>query len=80
MLYIVIQYANVKNPSRCFVRFFKLYLSRCQCTAPADVFYLDKRKTEVWYSNKATGYTVGREILDSLIFCILNLRMDLIFV
>ena len=39
--------------------FFKLYLSRCPGTAPADVFYLrplDKPKTEVWYSNQAIGH------------------------
>ena len=56
---VVVYYANVENPSRCFVRLFKLYLSRCPCTAPADAFYLrplDKPKTEVWYSNQAIGH------------------------
>ena len=39
--------------------FFKLYLSRCPGTAPADVFYLrplDKPKTEAWYFNQAIGH------------------------
>ena len=49
----------MENPSQCFVQLFKLYLSRCPCTAPADVFYLrplDKPKTEAWYSNQAIGH------------------------
>ena len=42
---IVIQYENSENPSRCFVRLFKLYLSKCPQNRPSNAFYLKPLKT-----------------------------------
>ena len=37
---VVLHHANIQNPSRCFVRLFKLYQSHCPSNRPAEAFYL----------------------------------------
>lgn len=55
---VVQHHANINNPSRCFVRLFKLYLSLCPPESPANAFYLAplKKPTEnCWYSVSPVG-------------------------
>lgn len=55
---VVLHHANNENPSRCFVRLFKMYLSLCPVEAPANAFYLTplkKPKEDCWYSISPVG-------------------------
>jgi len=36
---VVRHHANIQNPTRCFVRLYKLYMSLCPSDRPHDVFY-----------------------------------------
>ena len=56
---VVIHHENTDDPSRCFVRLFKLYRSKCPTTQPKDAFYLQplKKPTEnCWYSPRPIGH------------------------
>ena len=58
-LNIVIHHENPEDPSRCFVRLFKLYQSKCPHSQPKDAFYLQplKKLTEnCWYSPRPIGH------------------------
>ena len=52
-------YANVENPDRCFIRLFKLYLSRCPSDTPKNALYLKpltKPTQACWYSKQPLGH------------------------
>ena len=56
---VVIQHENLDNPDRCFVRLFRLYLSKCPDSRPKDAFYLRplaKPKGNCWYAPHAIGH------------------------
>ena len=56
---VVVHHENTEDPSRCFVRLFKLYQSKCPSTRPKDAFYLQplKKPTEnCWYSPRPIGH------------------------
>lgn len=57
----VYQYANEENPSRCFVRLYKLYNSKCPPNRPANAFYLTplvKPRSDCWYSRAPLGHNM----------------------
>ena len=54
-------FANVKNPSRCFVRMFQKYMSLRPSNAPKDVFYLKplvSPQEHCWYSARPVGHNL----------------------
>ena len=56
---VVVHHENTEDPSRCFVRLFKLYRSKCPSTQPKDAFYLQplKKPTEnCWFSPRPIGH------------------------
>ncbi len=55
---VVRHHSNIENPNRCFVRLFKLYLSRCPKEPPKDAFYLKpltNPTSSCWYSIQPIG-------------------------
>ena len=55
----MVHYATSNNPSRCFVRLFKLYQSKCPPNRPASAFYLKPLKNsagEYWYAAQPIGH------------------------
>lgn len=66
----VYQYANLENPSRCFVRIYKLYNSKCPTDRPKNAFYLTplgRPKESVWYSRTPLGHNVlGKIVTDMM--------------
>ena len=58
---VVIHHANLDNPSRCFVTFYKAYMAHRPKTVEHNAFYLTpirNPKSEVWYSTCPVGHTV----------------------
>ena len=56
---VVTQYENAENPTRCFVRLFSLYQSKCPTSRPKDSFYLRPLKNPTdhcWYAPRAIGH------------------------
>ena len=56
---VVVHHENTEDPSRCFVRLFKLYQSKCSSTQPKDAFHLQplKKPTEnCWFSPRPIGH------------------------
>ena len=54
----VVHYVN-SDPSRCFVRLYKLYCSKCPQDGPENTFYLTPRSKptdECWYSREPVGH------------------------
>ena len=54
----VVHYANASNHTRCFVRLYKLYLSKCPLDRPNNDFYqtpLCRPKGDIWYSKVPIG-------------------------
>ena len=52
-------FANVNNPDRCFVKFFKKYISLCPKKCPPNAFYLKPLavpKDDCWFSSVAVGH------------------------
>ena len=58
---VVRHHDNPCDPSRCFVRLYKLYMSLCPADAPDHTFYLkpldpSKQSNTCWYSKRALGH------------------------
>ena len=56
---IGVQHENLENPTRCFVRLFRLYQSKCPPSRPKDAFYLKPLKNpteQCWYTSRAIGH------------------------
>ena len=56
---VVVQHENTANPSRSFVRLYKLYISKCPPKRPKDAFYLQPLRNpsrETWYSGRPLGH------------------------
>ena len=53
-------FANVANPSRCFVRLFKLYMSKLHPDSPKTAFYFKPLQkwspTGTWFSKQPLGH------------------------
>ena len=53
-------YANLENPSRCFVRLFTLYKSRCPSNPKRNAFYLQPLRKPTkqccWFSREPLGH------------------------
>ena len=55
---VITHYANLEDPSRCFVRIFKMYNSLCPPDRPHDAFYvspLKQPKQDCWFSCVPVG-------------------------
>ena len=55
---VVKHHANTDDPSRCFVRLFKRYISLCPPDSPPGSFYLNplrKPRNSCWYSTTPVG-------------------------
>jgi len=58
---VVQHHANTENPSRCFVRLFKLYKSLCPPEPKRNAFYLKplkKTSRDRWFSADPVGHNV----------------------
>ena len=56
---VVTLYENSQNPTRCFVRLFRLYQSKCPSSRPKDSLYLRPLKNPTahcWYAPRAIGH------------------------
>ena len=58
---VVVHYETANNPSRCFVRLYKLYQSTCKCPPnhPASAFYLKPLKNPTgayWFAAQPIGH------------------------
>lgn len=66
----ICQYANLDNPSRCFIRLYKLYNSKCPKDRPAKAFYLTplaKYREDVWFSKTPLGHNMlGKVVSDMM--------------
>ena len=54
-----VHHVNTNEPSRCFVRLYKLYLSKCLQNRPANTFYLqplENPTNDCWFSAVPIGY------------------------
>ena len=45
-------YANIEDPSRCFIRLYKYYMSLRPENAPDEAFYLQPERTCKWTTNQ----------------------------
>ena len=58
---VVIHHANVNDPSRCFVTFYKVYMTHRPKEVQHNAFYVTpiwNLKSEVWYSKCPVGYHI----------------------
>ena len=56
---VVVHHANIDNPTRYFVRLFKLYNSLCPVNRPSHCFYLaplKKPTANCWFSHTPLGH------------------------
>ena len=63
---IVIHHADVENPSRCFVRLFKLY-DHYPSDRPNNAFYLtplSKPKEQCWFSRTPLGHNKLKNVMN----------------
>ena len=62
-------HANLTDPSRCFVRLFSLYKSRCPPNPKSNSFYLQclKKPTDtVWFSREPLGHNALSNVVSSM--------------
>ena len=73
---VVPHYENKKNPSRCFIRLYELYVSKCPPNPLGRSFFLHSLNhptSERWYSNQVVGYNLLSTTVKRL-FCCWNRR------
>ena len=62
----VTHYENTSNPSRCFIRLYKLYMSKCPENPVGDAFFLrplPRQRINQWYSCQPIGHnTLGSTV------------------
>ena len=66
----VTQYANLSDPSRCFVQLYKEYNRRCPVNRPDSAFYLTPLrvpKGEVWFSTTPLGHNTLQNTIPHLV-------------
>ena len=58
---VVVHYANIDNPSCCFIRLYKLYQSKCPPNHTKNAFYLrplqKPNAAGFWYSTQPAGHS-----------------------
>ena len=62
-------YANITNPSRCFVRLFSKYISLCPSNPKRNSFYLQPLKkptTHCWYSREPLGHNKLSHVVSNM--------------
>ena len=65
----VYHYANEDDDTRCFIRLFKLYNSKCPENRPPAALYLtplSKKKGDVWYSTTPLGHNVLGKVVSEM--------------
>ena len=63
------QYANDENPTRCPVRLYKLYNSRCPCDQPENALYLAppiRPMGNCWFKKTPLGHCKLAEVVPKL--------------
>ena len=66
---VVCQYVNEEDETRCIVRLFKLYNSKCPKDCPPGALYLiplRKWREDVWYSKTPLGHNALSKVVGSL--------------
>ena len=61
----VVHFANDANPTRCFVRLYKLYLEKCPTDRPPGAFYLQplSKPKDVWFSKNPCGHNTLQKVV-----------------
>ena len=63
-------HANEENPARCFIRIFKLYLTKLNPNAPRSAFYFKPLQkwsnTGVWFTNKPLGHNTLENMMATI--------------
>ena len=68
---VMVHHANVDNPTRCFVRLYKLYKNLCPKDQPDHAFYLTPLKNPkegCWFSRTALGHNTLRDMVKNINF------------
>ena len=66
---IVRHHQNISNPTRCFIRLFNLYKSRCPPNPKRNAFYLKPLKKHVgtvWFSREPLGHNTLTKAVSSM--------------
>ena len=65
---VVKHYANTDDPSRCFVRIFKLYNKLCPSNRPNALYLkpLQVKKEDCWYANQAIGHNTLSSMMQDM--------------
>jgi hypothetical protein len=66
----VVHHANLQNPSRCHVRLFRKYMSKCPKNKRDDAFYLQVLKKQhpdgLWYSRQPLGVHTIQKVVPEI--------------
>lgn len=66
---VVVHHSNVDNPTRCFVRLFKLYKQLCPVDRPSHAFYLaplKKPTKDCWFSHTPLGHNMLKNYVGNM--------------
>ena len=61
----VVHFANDANPTRCFVRLYKLYLEKCPTDRPPGAFHLEplSKPKDIWFSKNPCGHNTLQKVV-----------------